>query len=163
MLICPLNPKFGYRYAKDFYSVGIRFWIKQEAPVLKFKSRWMCFCSCGKANNQRGVKWRVWLISIATTVKNTFTILNHESVVAREIINCKIYCSVWLEWFKGLFPMNVCILCECERRESFKKKSRKWILHVQKRQRHEARKLIFVDNTCFVSFCCQPLCATLMV
>ncbi len=35
----------------------------------KNMSQWMCFFSCGKANNQRGAKRRVWLISIATTVK----------------------------------------------------------------------------------------------
>ncbi len=42
--------------------------IKSAMPLWN-TSRWMCFCSCGKANNQWGVKQRVWLISIATTVK----------------------------------------------------------------------------------------------
>ena len=74
-------------------------------------SRWICFCNCGKANNQWGRKWRVWWISIATTIKNTFTILNHKSVVAREIINCKICCSVWLQWFKQWKENTVLCLC----------------------------------------------------
>ena len=60
-----------------FQTVTVRCWNEPIQSKWQWRllygslnmSRWMCFCSCGKANNQRGVKQQIWLISIATTVK----------------------------------------------------------------------------------------------